>query len=148
MNTRLRRIGGAVLMALIWAVVWAPLGVLTGVIVDPSGAMDEMWLAIGAYPGFLCGAVFYAVVGIAEGGRGIDALALSRAGVWGALSGLLVGMFPFVVGTVNTAYPLSLWGVATITPVTLLSSASAVISVLIAGTAKKRAMGDISGDVA
>ena len=110
--------------------------------------MDEMWVAIGAYPGFLCGAVFYAVVGIAEGRRGIDALALSRAGVWGALSGLLVGVFPFVVGTVNTAYPLWLWGVATITPVTLLSSASAVISVLIAGMAKKRAMGDISGDVA
>ena len=34
--------------------------------------MDEMWLAIGAYPGFLCGAVFYGVVGIADDRRGID----------------------------------------------------------------------------
>lgn len=148
MNTRLRRIGGAVVMAFIWGVVWAPLGVLTGVIVDPSGFMDEMWLAIGAYPGFLCGAVFCAAVGIAEGRRGIDALALSRAGVWGALSGLLVGVFPFVVGTVNTAYPLWLWGVATIAPVTLLSSASAVVSAQIVRMAKKRAMGDVRGDVA
>lgn len=148
MKSRFRRMGGAVVMAFIWAVVWAPLGVLTGVIVDPSGAMDEMWLAIGAYPGFLCGAVFCAVVGIAEGGRAIDALALSRAGAWGALSGLLVGVFPFLVGTVNTAYPLWLWGVATIAPVTALSSASAVVSALVARMAKKRAIGDASGDIA
>ena len=80
--------------------------------------------------------------------RAIDALALSRAGVWGALIGLLVGVFPFVVATVNTAYPLWLWGVATIAPVTLLSSASAVVSALIARMAKKRAIGDASGDVA
>ena len=148
MNSRLRRIGNTVLMAFIWAVAWAPLGVLTGVIVDPNGSMDEMWLAIGAYPGFLCGAVFYAVVGIAEGRRGIDGLALSRAGVWGALSGLLVGVFPFVIGTVNTAYPLWLWGVATIAPVTLLSSASAVVSAQIVRMAKKRAMVDVRGDAA
>ena len=86
--------------------------------------------------------------GLYLGRRGIDALAPSRTGVWGALSGLLVGVFPFVVGTVNTAYPLWLWGVATIAPVTLLSSASVVVSAKIVRMAKKRAMGDVRGDVA
>ena len=64
MNTWLRRIRGAVLMALTWAVVWAPVGVLIGMIVDPSDSMDEMWVAIGAYPGFLCGAVFLQCLGL------------------------------------------------------------------------------------
>ena len=147
-NLCFRRICGVVLVALAWAVVWVPVGVLTGMIVDPSGSMDEMWVAIGAYPGFLCGAVFSAGVGIAEGRRRFDELSLSRVGAWGAVSGLLVGVFPFVAGTVNTAFPLWLWGVVTIGPVALLSAASAVGSALIARMAKKRAMRDVSGDVA
>ncbi len=54
MNTWLRRIRGAVLMGLTWAVVWAPVGVLIGMIVDPSDSMEEMWVAVGAYPDFSC----------------------------------------------------------------------------------------------
>ena len=148
MNMWLRRIRGAVLMALAWAVVWAPVGVLTGMILDPSDSLDEMWLAVGAYPGFLCGAVFSAVLGVAEGRRRFDELSLSRVGALGALSGLLVGVFPFVVGTVNTALPLWLWGVVIIGPVTLLSSVSAVGSALLASMAKKRELRGVSGDVA
>lgn len=53
-----RRIRGAVLMGLTWAAVWAPIGVLIGMIVDPSGSTDEMWVAVGAYPGFLGGVIF------------------------------------------------------------------------------------------
>ncbi len=60
-------------MALTWAVVWAPVGVLIGRIVDPNDSMEEMWVAVGAYPGFLCGTVFSAVLGIAEGRRRFDA---------------------------------------------------------------------------
>ena len=148
MNMWLRRIRGAVLMALAWAVVWAPAGLLIGLIVDPSDSMDEMWVAVGAYPGFLCGAVFSAVLGVAEGRRRFDELPLSRVGALGAVSGLLVGVFPFVVGTVNTALPLWLWGVVIIGPVSLLSSVSAVGSALLARMAKKRELRGVSGDVA
>ena len=148
MNMWLRRIRGAVLMALAWAVVWAPAGLLIGLIVDPSDSMDEMWVAVGAYPGFLCGAVFSAVLGVAEGRRRFVELSLSRVGALGAVSGLLVGVFPFVVGTVNTALPLWLWGVVIIGPVTLLSSVSAVGSALLARMAKKRELRGVSGDVA
>lgn len=148
MNVYFRRIVVVVLVALAWAVVWSPVGVLAGIILDPGGSMDEMWVAIGAYPGFLCGAVFSAVVGIAEGRRGLDELLLSRVAAWGAVSGLLVGVLPFLVGTVNTALPLWLWGVATVGAVTILSSASAVGTALIARMAKKGALHGASGDAA
>ena len=91
-----RRIRDAVVMGLAWAAVWAPIGVLVGLIVDPDESMDEMWPAIGAYPAFLCGAVFCTALGFAKGCRGFDELSLSRVGAWGAASGLLVGLLPFV----------------------------------------------------
>lgn len=148
MKMYFRRVFDVVLVALAWAVVWSPVGVLTGIIVDPGGAMDEMWVAIGAYPGFLCGAVFSAAVGIAEGRRRFDALALSRVAAWGAVSGLLVGVLPFVVGTVNAALPLWQWGIVTVSAVTVLSSSSALGTAWIARMAKKGALRSASGDTA
>ena len=147
-NTGLRRIRSAGLMALTWAVVWAPVGVLIGMIVDPSDSMEEMWVAVGAYPGFLCGAIFSAVLGIAESRRRFDELSLLRVSTYGAVSGLLVGMLPFVVGTVNTELPLWLWGVIIIGSVTLLSSVSDVGSALLSRMVKRRKLRDASGDVA
>jgi hypothetical protein len=126
-----RRIGGAVGMGLAWAVVWAPVAVLIGtMIVDPDNSMDEMWVAIGAYPGFLCAVIFSAVLAIAERGRRLDELSLLRVGTWGALAGLLVGVFPFTVGKSTSELPLWLWGVAVIGSITLLSTVSAVGSAL------------------
>lgn len=148
MNMYVKRIVVVVLVAVGWAVVWSPVGVLAGIILDPGGSLDEMWVAIGAYPGFLCGAVFSAVIGIAGGRRGLDELLLSRVAAWGAVSGLLVGVLPFLVGTVNTALPLWLWGVATVGAVTILSSTSAVGTALIARMAKKGALRGASGDAA
>ena len=37
-----KRIGGALLMGLAWAAVWAPVGVLVGLAVDWDGSMEEM----------------------------------------------------------------------------------------------------------
>src|SRR5918999_1910465 len=73
----LRRIRGALLMGLTWAVAWAPIGVLVGMIVDPDGSMDEMWPAVGAYPGFLSGVVFSVVLAIAARRRRLHELSLS-----------------------------------------------------------------------
>ena len=148
MNLCFRRVFVVVLVAVAWAVVWSPVGMLTGIVVDPGGSLNEMWVAIGAYPGFLCGAVFSAVVGIAEGRRGFDELALSRVGAWGAVSGLLVGVLPFVLGTVNTTLPLWLWGIVTAGAVTILSSASAVGTAWVVRMAKKGALRGASGDAA
>lgn len=134
----LKRVRGAVLMGLAWAVAWAPVGVLVGLVVDPDGSMDEMWVAIGGYPGFLCGAIFFAALGIAEGRRGLDALPLSRAGAWGAVAGLLVGVLPFTIGESTSRVPLWLLGGAFIGSTTLLAALSAVASALLLRHAARR----------
>ena len=138
MKKWLGRIGGAVLIGLTWAVVWAPVAVLIGLIVDPDGSMDEMWVAIGAYPGFLCGVLFYAVLGIAEGRSGLDELPLSSVGIWGGVSGLLVGVLPFLIGESTSELPPWLLGVVVIGSITLLSAVSAVGSALLSRYAARR----------
>lgn len=148
--TWLRSVRRAVLIALTWAVAWAPLGVLLGMILDADGSMDEPWVAVGAYPGFLCGLVFFVVLWIADRGRRLDELPLSRVSAYGAMSGLLVIVLPLsgVIGTPNTDHALWRWRLVIMAAVTLLSSGSAVASVLIARMAKKREFGDDSADVA
>ena len=130
MKKWLRRIAGAVLTGMSWAAAWAPVGVLAGMVVDPDGSMDEMWVAIGAYPGFLCGVVFSAGIGIAEGRRRIDEVSLPRSGALGAASGLLVGVLPFALATPNPELPA--WArVVIIGSITLLAAVSAVGSMLL-----------------
>lgn len=58
MNAWSKWIGGTLLMAPLWVLAWAPLGPLLGLIVDPDGSMDEPWIAVALFPGFLSGAVF------------------------------------------------------------------------------------------
>jgi hypothetical protein len=138
MKKWLRRIRGAVLMGLTWAVVWAPIAVLIGMIVDPDGSMDEMWPAIGAYPGFLCGVIFSAVLAIAARRRRLDELSLARVGAWGALAGLLLGMVPFVVGEPTSDRPLWLLGAVFICSTTVLGAVSAAGSLAIARRSQEK----------
>ena len=130
----LKRIRAAVFVGLGWAAAWAPVGVLAGLIVDPDESMDEMWVAIGAYPGFLCGVVFCAVRGVAKGRRRFDQLSISRVGAWGALSGMLVGALPFVALASKELSRRSGWLLATIVLVSfaLLSAGSAAGSLALA----------------
>lgn len=144
-----QRIRDAVLMGLAWAVVWAPVAVVVGtMIIDPDDSMDEMWVAVGAYPGFLCAVIFSAVLAIADRGRRLSEVSLARAGAWGAVAGLLVGVFPFTVGTATSALPL--WQLATLVigSFTLMSAVSAVGSVLVARVLKKREARDASAGIA
>ena len=77
----LRRIRGAVGMGMIWAVAWAPIGLLIGEIVDPDGSMDEPWMLVGTLPGFVGGVIFSVVLGIAARSRRFDQLSIPRFGV-------------------------------------------------------------------
>ncbi len=137
MKKWLRRLRSAVLVGLTWAVVWAPVGVLIGVLVDPDESMDEPWVVMGVLPGFLSGAIFSAMLGIAEGRRAFDELSLARAGAWGTAAGLLVGTLPFAMGTPNYNHPLMLLGGAVIVGcITLLSAASGSGSLMLARRAQ------------
>jgi hypothetical protein len=141
MTTWLRHIRRAFLLALTWAVLWAPLGVLVGIVMDPDGSMEEPWPALGAYPGFLCGIVFSAVLGIIDRRRRLAELSLARVGTWGAVSGLLVmaPLFTGLLGTPNTEH--ALWQVRfmILVAVILLSSVSAIGSVVLARVVSHRA---------
>jgi hypothetical protein len=140
MRNWLARIRGAVLMALTWAVIWAPFGPLAGMILDPDGRMDEPWVLVGAGPGFLCGLIFSTVLAITERHRSIQELSPARVAVWGAAGGFLLMMLlnTSLLGTPNTEHLF--WRARWIITagVTLLSAASAAGSLLLARMAKKR----------
>jgi hypothetical protein len=134
----MRRSRDAVLVGLAWAVAWAPVAVLIGLVVDPDGSADEMWPAIGAYPGWAAGVVFCALLAMAEGRRGWAELPLLRAGAWGAAAGLLVGVLPFTIGEATTEIPLWQLAAMVIGAITAMSAASAVGSVLVSRYARNR----------
>ena len=127
-------------MALTWGVLWAPLGVLLGITMDPDGSMDEPWIALGAYPGFLCGIVFSALLGVIGRQRRLTEFSLSGVGAWGAVSGLLV-MAPLFTGlleTPNTEHALWQARYMIVVAVIVLSSISAVGSVMLARAVSRR----------
>lgn len=133
MPTWLRRVRGAVGMGVTWALVWAPVAVLLGtLVIDPDNSMDEMWVMVGALPGFLGGVVFSVLLGIAARRRRLDDLSMTRVTLWGALAGFLVGSLPFTIGTPTNIVPL--WWLATVVigSITLLSALSAAASLAIA----------------
>ena len=96
MHKWMTRIGRAALMGFAWAIVWVPIGMLTGRLI--VGEVEPEHVGGSLYPSFLCGALFSALSGIATGRVRLDDLPVVRAAAWGAVSGVLVGALPFVLG--------------------------------------------------
>ena len=142
MRKWLKRVRGALVMGALWAVVWAPLGVLIGMIVDRDGSMDEPWILLGAYPGFIGGVIFSIVLAIAARRRRFHELSPRRFAGWGALAGLLVGVLPFLLGTPSSTLPVWLPFVF-IAAVTLLGAASAAGSLALARMGETRSPADV-----
>lgn len=135
MKKWLERISRAVVMGLAWAAAWIPVGVIVGFMI--VGEAEPEHIGGPLYAGFLCGALFSAVAGIAASRRRLDELSLTQAGAKGAVSGLLVGVLPFVLGdSSGESFPW-LWYVGVIGGLTLLSAMTAVGSVLLARTARR-----------
>lgn len=95
MQPWLRRIRGAVGMGLAWAAGWAVFGVLIGVtsVLLPGLPWDAFFkvfdapLPALAIPGFLGGALFSIVLGIAGRRLRFDELSLPRFAAWGRWAG-------------------------------------------------------------
>lgn len=138
MRQWLRGIRRAVVIGLAWGVTWAPLAVLVGLLVDPDDSTDEMWVAVGAYPGFLSGIVFVALLALAERNRRLGTLSLARIAAWGAVAGLLVGTLPFMLGEPTTAIPRWRLALTVIGSITGLSAVSAVASAWLSRRAGRR----------
>ena len=137
------RLGAALSMGLAWAMAWLPIGLLIGFIVDRDGSMDEPWIAVGTYPGFFCGVVFSAVVGMAADGRKLSQLSLPLAGARGLVSGLLVGCL-WVVVVLLSDPPKWLLNVVVVGSLTLLSIVSGVGSALLARMWKNNASAQVA----
>src|SRR5687768_12466611 len=140
MRKWLRRIRAAVTMGLLWAVPWAIVAVLIGLVVDPDESMDEMWFLIGAYPGFLGGVLFSIVLAIAERRRNLSDLSIRRFGAWGAVAGLAIGVLPFMLGTPSANLDVARLATVVIGSFTVMSAVSAAGSLALArrGEARER----------
>jgi hypothetical protein len=151
MSNWLRRIRGAIGLGVTWAVAWAIGGLAIGAasLVFP-GAWSEAFFKIFdaplpalAIPGFLAGALFSVVLGIAGRRHRFEDLSLPRFTVWGAAGGALVSLVPAVMAGVGLATfrpGLSPWlftGII-IGPLTVFSAASAAASLSLARRAERR----------
>lgn len=146
MTRWLRRVRGALLMGLIWAVIWMPVGLLIGAVADPDGSMDEPWILVGTYPGFLAGVLFSALLGVAARRRKLRELSVAKVARWGAFAGLAIGSVPFMMGSPSER--VSWWlPFAVVTSITFLSSFSAAGSLVLAKRADQRQLSEGGADV-
>ncbi len=110
MRRALLRLRGAAGMGLTWAIAWGIVGMGVELVSElfpalPLGFID-IWPVTLALPGFLCGAGFSLVLGLAEGKRRFDELSLGRFAAWGAVGGVMVGGLASLVG-----FPIAVAGV-------------------------------------
>jgi threonine/homoserine/homoserine lactone efflux protein len=144
MRQSLKRIRGAIGMGITWALGWAPVAVLVGTqIIDPDDSMDEMWVMVGALPGFLSGVLFSIVVGVAARRQRLDELTIARVARWGAIAGLFIGILPFLIGDTDGSPPAWLLAAIIIPTFTVLSTLSAAGSLAIARRALRRESANI-----
>ena len=155
MKKWLRRIRGALGMALTWAVGGALVGggieLIHNVWPNPLGALVDIWPAVLAYPAFVGGLAFSAVLGIAGRRRRFDELSLPRFAAFGAAGGVLVSLLPGALVGLGLATPnVPVWQIigALIGPLTLGGAAAAAGTLALARMSEDRALLHAGDDVA
>ncbi len=152
MNKWLRRVRGAVGIGVTWAVSWAVGGVLIGVtsVLLPGLPWESFFevfdapLPALAIPGFVGGALFSIVLGIAGRRRSFRELSLPRFTAWGAVGGLLLTLFPFALVAVGLASTeggkFDAWHIIAVIsgPFIVLSALSAAGSLMLARMGEDR----------
>lgn len=154
MSGWLRRIRGAIGMGVTWAAGWAATGLLIGVtsVLTPGlpwhyffDVFDAPLPAL-ALPGFVGGALFSLVLGVAGRHRRFRDLSLPQFAAWGAAGGLLLSLVPAALVGLGLAHlAAGAHGVWTLTaiiavPLTLLSSASAAGTLMAARMTEQPAL--------
>lgn len=146
------RIRGAVGMGLTWAVGWGVAGLLIGVSSLllpglPWGRFFEVFdapLPMLSVPGFFAGLFFSLVVGVAGRRRRLEELSFGQVARWGAVGGLLLTAFPFVLVVVGLASregsSIGTWRLITVItgPFVVMSAVSATATLLLARAAARR----------
>jgi hypothetical protein len=145
MKKWVRRIRGAIGMGLAWGAVGFGAGILLARV--PGFYSDLPYALMFAPLGFLTGIIFSGILVVIEGRRGFDRMSLSRFAGWGAVSGLLLSGI-FVVGAALRGE--GLWGEFQVFgPVLAMASAvCAAGSLALAKRAERRELPDPSGDPA
>ena len=84
---------GAILMIVLWVIGWGlGFGGIMEAFVDPDGKILDVWPTFLAIPGFIGGVIFSALLLIAERGRSFDEISLVRFPLWGAVTGVVIGL--------------------------------------------------------
>ena len=122
----------AVMMGLAWAAVWILISMMAGPFY--AGELEPEHIGGPLYAGVICGTIFSGLAGIASGRRRLGELSPSRAAAWGAISGLLVGALPFVIGDQHAPGDRPLWilPVVVMSSLTVLGAISAAVSLPVA----------------
>ena len=101
MKRWLKRIRGAVGIGLTWAAAWSGVAVILSLVgVFGTLGLVRVYVvvaALWAVVGFVGGAIFSVVLGIAERRRSFDEMSLPRFAGWGAVGGFLLAI-PWVFG--------------------------------------------------
>ena len=151
MKKWLKRIRGAVGMGLTWAAVWGGVGALIEVVtmvLGISSAIAVLELAAAfAIMGFIGGAAFSVVLGIAEGRRRFDEMSLLRFAGWGAVGGLLIMALVLAVSASAPGVTLPFVLVAGVVGA-LMGAVSAAGSLALARRADDRELLEHGADVA
>jgi hypothetical protein len=132
-----RRIRAAIGMGLTWAAAWFGAGILLARV--PGFHSDLPFALLFAPLGFLTGVIFSAILVGIEGHRGFARMSLSRFAGWGAASGLLLSGI-FVVGAALRGG--AVWGEFLVfaPPVAMASAVCAAGSLAVARRADRRAL--------
>jgi len=152
MKKWLKRIRGAVGMGLTWGAAWFGVGAILQPVTAGAIVMVELFLGgLGfAMMGFIGGAAFSVVLGIAEGRRRFDEMSLPRFAGWGAVGGFLIMVLVWVVITSGLRVTLPFVLVAGVVGAlgALMGAGSAAGSLALARKADDRELLEHGADVA
>ena len=149
MKTWLIGLRSVIGMGVIWALGWGLLGGLLAIVSsflpgNPFEAILDPWLAL-ALPGLLAGLLFAAIMRIGDRDRRMDELALGRIALWGAVAGVVLGTFPFLLGTPTSQYPIGQLVLMILGFTTIVSAGTAVGAALVYRLLRREPPAAVSG---